>query len=108
MLESEKVEAFRRWATLLYLLNAYDMIMTLNFVVEEGGKEINPFMNYLLSFGPTIFIMFKISFFFAFFYFIIEVRKEVEKPLLWAVKGLTVLYFLIAVYHTFGFYLAVV
>lgn len=86
------------WGLFLYVLNLIDMMATLVFVVGYGAIEMNPLVDLMLQYDPTLFILFKVGIVGGLITFLSDVsaRPVFRKK---ALVMLTALYFLLFLWH---------
>lgn len=95
--------SMKKWALSLYVLNLWDMAATLYFVVGMGMIEANPLMAWLLELHPIAFVLVKVVLMAGFLWYL-AIKAPVTKKLLWALRIMTFVYFLLACFHVFGFW----
>ncbi|HWL24523.1 MAG TPA: DUF5658 family protein [Ureibacillus sp.] len=90
------------------ILNLFDGFATTYGYIHNLIDELNPFMNYFLSISPNLFLLFKflvslliISVSFAVYY---KSNVRFQRPFLYSLVGISVLYIGISIMHIFWLY----
>ena len=88
-----------RWGIALSILNVFDAGVSV-FFLSQGFEEMNPIMAWLYSVSPVFFVLFKVSLLTACLVYLY--LNTTDRKVVWAIKGLTLLYGLTAAYHIAG------
>lgn len=89
------------WALALYIMNLVDMSFTI-FYLTRGFEEANPAMNALWLYHPSAFIVAKV---FGIAFLVLLILNFMNRHYhLWFLRGLTIVYAALCVYHLWGFH----
>jgi Domain of unknown function (DUF5658) len=87
---------FNRLIAVLFVLNVWDMLVTLATVLMKAGRELNPVMDFALDIGPWFFVLVKLAIAGATCGFLSYALERAAVAVRWA------LYLLLSVYGSVG------